>query len=59
MSLPYTVLLLFKSEFWFQILPQLETPGTADQKYNLAFQVVDSLPPSDPVQVKYWMVRKS
>ena len=32
-------------------LVQLETPGAADQKYNLAFQVVDNLPPSDPVQV--------
>lgn len=29
----------------------METPGSADQKYNLAFQVVDNLPPSDPVQV--------
>ena len=32
-------------------LVQLDTPGTADQKYNLSFQVVDNLPPSDPVQV--------
>lgn len=32
-------------------LVQLDAPGTADQKYNLSFQVVDSLPPSDPVQV--------
>jgi hypothetical protein len=32
-------------------LVQLETPGSADQKYNLSFQVVANLPPSDPVQV--------
>ena len=43
--------------FWFvagrEHLVQLETPGAADQKYNLAFQVVDNLPPSDPVQVTF------
>ena len=37
---------------------QLETTGASDQKYNLSFQVVQGLPPSDPVTMSWGTIEK-
>ena len=37
---------------------QLETPGPSDQKYSLSFQVVQGLPPSDPVLMSWGTIEK-
>ena len=37
---------------------QLETTGASDQKYNLLFQVVPGLPPSDPVTMSWGTIEK-
>ena len=37
---------------------QLETTGASDQKYNLSFQVVPGLPPSDPVTMSWGTIEK-
>ena len=37
---------------------QLETLGTSDQKYNVAFKVVDELPPSDPIPMSWGVIEQ-
>ena len=37
---------------------QMETTGTSDQKYSLYFQVVQGLPPSDPVAMSWGTIER-
>ena len=37
---------------------QLETLGTSDQKYHIAFKVVDSLPPSEPIPMSWGIIEQ-
>ena len=32
--------------------------GTSDQKYNISFQVVDHLPPSDPITISWGIIEQ-